>query len=84
MLPQILQSLASKNIQSIIIEGGPNTLQRFIDLNLWDEARIFIAPVRLGDGKASPILAGDLRAEKQMGGDKLRVILNNSLSQTFP
>ena len=84
VLPQILQSLASKNIQSIIIEGGPNTLQRFIDLNLWDEARIFIAPVRLGDGKASPILAGDLRAEKQMGGDKLRVILNNSLSQTFP
>ena len=76
VLPQILQSLASKNIQSIIIEGGPNTLQRFIDLNLWDEGRIFIAPVKLESGKASPKLTGRLLNEKMIGEDRLRIILS--------
>lgn len=33
--------LFQKGIQSVIIEGGLQTLQTFIDANLWDEARIF-------------------------------------------
>src|SRR6185437_14369043 len=39
-IDQILQSLFEMNIQSVMIEGGSNTLQSFIDAGLWDEARI--------------------------------------------
>jgi diaminohydroxyphosphoribosylaminopyrimidine deaminase/5-amino-6-(5-phosphoribosylamino)uracil reductase len=33
--------LYDHQIQSVIIEGGRQTLQTFIDANLWDEARVF-------------------------------------------
>jgi diaminohydroxyphosphoribosylaminopyrimidine deaminase/5-amino-6-(5-phosphoribosylamino)uracil reductase len=34
-------ALYDHQIQSVIIEGGRQTLQTFIDANLWDEARVF-------------------------------------------
>jgi diaminohydroxyphosphoribosylaminopyrimidine deaminase/5-amino-6-(5-phosphoribosylamino)uracil reductase len=37
---QLLHSLFEMNIQSILVEGGPITLQSFIDTDLWDEARV--------------------------------------------
>ncbi len=55
MLPQkIMKILHKNNIQSVIIEGGKQTLQTFIDANLWDEARVFISKVHLSDGTKSP------------------------------
>lgn len=80
VLPQVLKNLASKNIQSIITEGGPNTLQQFIEQNLWDEARIFTAPNKLASGKPSPKLSGLIINEQMIGGDKLQVAINNSFN----
>jgi len=37
---KMLHSLYENNIQSVLIEGGSKTLQSFIDVDLWDEARI--------------------------------------------
>jgi len=51
---QILQTLHKHQIQSVIIEGGRQTLQTFIDANLWDEARIFIGKSSLGLGIEAP------------------------------
>ena len=76
VLPQVLNSLASKSIQSIIVEGGPFTINQFIEQNLWDEARIFTAPVKLEEGKAALKLTGRLLHEEKIEGDRLRVILN--------
>ena len=84
VLPQVLQRLASRNIQSVIVEGGPNTLHQFVEQNLWDEARVFTAPVKLGSGKSAPALSGQLVKEQMIAGDKLRVTLNSKVSQTFP
>jgi diaminohydroxyphosphoribosylaminopyrimidine deaminase/5-amino-6-(5-phosphoribosylamino)uracil reductase len=39
-LSELMNSLFENNIQSVIIEGGPKTLQSFIDKDLWDEARV--------------------------------------------
>jgi diaminohydroxyphosphoribosylaminopyrimidine deaminase/5-amino-6-(5-phosphoribosylamino)uracil reductase len=39
-LSELMDSLFENNIQSVIIEGGPKTLQSFIDKDLWDEARV--------------------------------------------
>ncbi|WP_348798825.1 bifunctional diaminohydroxyphosphoribosylaminopyrimidine deaminase/5-amino-6-(5-phosphoribosylamino)uracil reductase RibD [Flavobacterium adhaerens] len=53
---QILTSLYKHNIQSVIIEGGLQTLQTFIDANLWDEARIFTGKATLSEGIKAPTL----------------------------
>ena len=76
VIPQILDSLVAKQIQSVIIEGGPDTLRQFIDLNLWDEARIFTAPVQMGSGKPSPKISGKVISECKLEGDRLKIILN--------
>jgi diaminohydroxyphosphoribosylaminopyrimidine deaminase/5-amino-6-(5-phosphoribosylamino)uracil reductase len=37
---QIVHALYQLGIQSVMVEGGAHTLQRFIDENTWDEARM--------------------------------------------
>jgi diaminohydroxyphosphoribosylaminopyrimidine deaminase/5-amino-6-(5-phosphoribosylamino)uracil reductase len=54
--PQILEVLYQHQIQSVIIEGGRQTLQTFIDANLWDEARIFVGILSFKTGIKAPIL----------------------------
>lgn len=44
LIAQILEFLYKKNIQSLIVEGGSNTLRYFIDQNYWDEAFVINAP----------------------------------------
>lgn len=39
-LEEALFSLYQRNIQSVMVEGGRETLQSFIDAGLWDEARV--------------------------------------------
>jgi len=55
-LHQILSKLQSMNVQSIIVEGGTKTLQRFLDQNLYDEIRRFIGEVSFGNGIKAPII----------------------------
>lgn len=54
---EICKTLYKENIQSVIIEGGSKTLARFIESNLWDEARIFTGPSHLKDGIKAPVLS---------------------------
>jgi len=54
ILPQILDVLYKRNINSLIVEGGKTLLQSFIDEELWDEARVEIAPIKLKTGVAAP------------------------------
>ena len=42
ILHQMLQQLYEMKIQSILVEGGAQLLQSFIDEGCWDEARIII------------------------------------------
>ena len=71
LIKNILQELHKQNIQSIIIEGGSNTLQSFIDVKLWDEARIFTANKELVEGLKAPIITGKTMEETEVRGDKL-------------
>lgn len=54
ILPQIMEALYQRKLQSLIVEGGSHTLQSFIDSNLWDEARIEISPLQIREGVKSP------------------------------
>ncbi len=53
---QILDKLYSMEIQSVIIEGGQMLLQSFIDIGLWDEARVLVGDKSFGKGLSAPKL----------------------------
>ena len=74
--PQIVEKLYQHQIQSVIIEGGAQTLQTFIDATLWDEARIFIGNSTFGTGKKAPILITTLSTKEKIGTDELLIIRN--------
>jgi diaminohydroxyphosphoribosylaminopyrimidine deaminase/5-amino-6-(5-phosphoribosylamino)uracil reductase len=74
--PQIVEKLYQHQIQSVIIEGGAQTLQTFIDATLWDEARIFIGYSTFGTGKKAPILNTTLSTKEKIGTDELLIIRN--------
>lgn len=74
--PQIVEKLYQHQIQSVIIEGGAQTLQTFIDATLWDEARIFIGNSTFGTGKKAPVLNTSLSTKERIGTDELLIIRN--------
>jgi diaminohydroxyphosphoribosylaminopyrimidine deaminase/5-amino-6-(5-phosphoribosylamino)uracil reductase len=53
-LRDLLADLHQRDIRSVIIEGGASTLNEFIKAGLWDEARVFTAPVTFGSGIRPP------------------------------
>jgi len=68
---QIVQILYQHQIQSVIIEGGRQTLQTFIDANLWDEARVFVGNIKLKEGTKAPTLAKNQFKKQSIGTDEL-------------
>ncbi|WP_175630950.1 bifunctional diaminohydroxyphosphoribosylaminopyrimidine deaminase/5-amino-6-(5-phosphoribosylamino)uracil reductase RibD [Bacteroides acidifaciens] len=53
-LIQIMEELYQRKIQSLLVEGGSQLLQSFIDNGLWDEAYIEKCPSRLYSGVKAP------------------------------
>lgn len=56
ILPQIMQVLYEQKIQTLLVEGGSQTLQTFLEQGLWDEAFIEHTRVTLHDGIPAPLL----------------------------
>ena len=75
---QICKVLYKHEIQSVIIEGGSQTLQTFIDSNLWDEARIFIGEVAFSNGIHAPKIKGVESDSKMIRSDVLKVLYKRS------
>ncbi|MDV3310636.1 MAG: bifunctional diaminohydroxyphosphoribosylaminopyrimidine deaminase/5-amino-6-(5-phosphoribosylamino)uracil reductase RibD [Cyclobacteriaceae bacterium] len=57
-LNEMMADLHSRNVQSLIVEGGARTLKLFIEAGLWDEARVFRSPQLFGSGIPAPQLVG--------------------------
>lgn len=56
-LPDFLHRLyEEEKITSLIVEGGSQTLEEFIRGGLYDEIRIEVSPIILGEGISAPIL----------------------------
>lgn len=51
-----ITELYKLGIQSLLVEGGQQTLQSFIDQGLWDEAYVEASPQPLGSGVPEPRL----------------------------
>jgi diaminohydroxyphosphoribosylaminopyrimidine deaminase/5-amino-6-(5-phosphoribosylamino)uracil reductase len=77
-VPQyILFQLYLQDIQSVIIEGGAQTLNKFIEAGLWDEARVFTGPTVLNNGIIAPVVSGSIATSCTVGADLLNIYLNN-------
>ena len=74
---QIVQKLYQHQMQSVIIEGGRQTLQTFIDSNLWDEARIFIGDIKIKEGIKAPTLVKKSFEKLSIGEDELILSRND-------
>lgn len=53
-LPQLLAYLYQEKIQSLLVEGGAQLLESFLEANLWEEARILQSSTLLGEGVVAP------------------------------
>jgi diaminohydroxyphosphoribosylaminopyrimidine deaminase/5-amino-6-(5-phosphoribosylamino)uracil reductase len=76
-VPQLLNDLWQRNIQSVIVEGGRATLQHFIDADLWDEAHQYIGDVLFKNGVKAPQFAGTPTRNEKFGSSTLQVYRNN-------
>lgn len=56
ILPQILNVLYERKIQSLLVEGGTTLLQSFIDSGVWDEMFVEHSEIVLGEGVKSPVI----------------------------
>lgn len=70
---EILEDLYQRKIQSLIVEGGAQLLNRFIQENLWDEARGFTGQVQFGSGIQAPKIHATLFNEMEIMGDLLTI-----------
>ncbi|MCI5507015.1 MAG: bifunctional diaminohydroxyphosphoribosylaminopyrimidine deaminase/5-amino-6-(5-phosphoribosylamino)uracil reductase RibD [Prevotella sp.] len=59
MLPQLMECLHERKVQSLIVEGGAYTHRQFIEAGLWDEIRVETAPVTVSRGTVSPSIPSD-------------------------
>jgi diaminohydroxyphosphoribosylaminopyrimidine deaminase/5-amino-6-(5-phosphoribosylamino)uracil reductase len=53
-----LDEFGARDIQSLLLEGGPHLAGAFLEAGEIDEARIFLAPLMLGGAKAKTAVEG--------------------------
>ncbi len=72
-LEEILKDLSDRKIQSLIVEGGSYLLKKFIEAELWDEARVFTGKATFGEGITAPVLAESASETIQIQEDTLHI-----------
>ncbi|GAA4062994.1 bifunctional diaminohydroxyphosphoribosylaminopyrimidine deaminase/5-amino-6-(5-phosphoribosylamino)uracil reductase RibD [Flavobacterium cheonanense] len=72
----ITDFLFNEGIQSVIIEGGRQTLQTFIDANIWDEARVFSGEIYFKSGTKAPTISGENSKKEKILNDELLTFFN--------
>ena len=65
-----------EKIGTLLVEGGAQLLQSFINQNLWHEARIFEGNKLIKKGILAPQLPVSQNEEFEIGNDILRIFHN--------
>lgn len=73
-MDEIMQLLYNQNIQSVIVEGGRKTLDRFLEADLYDEVRILVGNKIWGEGVPAPSLPAQPSKELSVAGDTVKYI----------
>ncbi|MBS1645767.1 MAG: bifunctional diaminohydroxyphosphoribosylaminopyrimidine deaminase/5-amino-6-(5-phosphoribosylamino)uracil reductase RibD [Bacteroidetes bacterium] len=74
-IDQILSVLYHKKISSLIVEGGTHTLQKFIEHNSWDEARVFTGNKWFENGILAPTLKATYSYTERIDDDTLEIFI---------
>ena len=73
----IMDVLHRHSLLSVIIEGGRQTLQTFIDSDVWDEARVFKGTAVFNDGTKAPDFKAVANERFTIQQDQLLIYRNN-------
>jgi len=76
ILPQMMDELYKREILSVIVEGGSELLNSFLELNLWDEAFVYTGNQFFGKGVSAPLISGKTIAFRKLDDCKLHVLKN--------
>lgn len=76
LLPSVLDVLYQKGIQSLIVEGGKQLTNSFLQQNLWDEARQLQGNVIFGKGLPSPAIAANPDKTETFGDNTIKYFYN--------
>lgn len=77
-LNQLLKELHSRNIDSVLVEGGGNTAAGFFEQNLIDKVAAFIAPIIVGgEAAVTPVMGTGYETIK--AGHRLKNIKTTSI-----
>jgi len=76
LVRDLLQQLYQRNIKSLIVEGGAQTLNAFIHSNNWDEARVFKTKMNLYKGVQAPVFEHNISKIENIGDDQLSYFYN--------
>ncbi len=72
----ILETMFQLNIPSVLIEGGANTLSRFIESGLWDEALVITGQSSFKSGLKAPAISKTPVKTVLFGKDRLDYFQN--------
>ena len=75
-----MDDLYQRDIHSVLVEGGGMLLKTLLELNLWDEARVFVAPKEFGAGIEAPRITKMPSEEFSLMGDQLYIYNNHGTS----
>ncbi len=76
-LKLLLADLYQKKMPSLIVEGGSHLLCMMVAHQMWDEARVFIAPQSFGKGISAPPLPSSAKTDEKQIGDDLLLFYQN-------
>jgi diaminohydroxyphosphoribosylaminopyrimidine deaminase/5-amino-6-(5-phosphoribosylamino)uracil reductase len=77
-LPEMLKDLYKRGIQSILVEGGAQIIQFFLQNNVWNEIIRFQSPAYFGKGIEAPRFQGRLKSSDKIGNDLMSVFVNEN------
>jgi diaminohydroxyphosphoribosylaminopyrimidine deaminase/5-amino-6-(5-phosphoribosylamino)uracil reductase len=70
-LKDILNDLYNRGLQSVLVEGGIQVLQSFLDSDLWDEAVILESENSWSDGQKAPMINHEPKIIRQSYNDTI-------------
>ena len=79
-MDEILKELFSRGIFRILVEGGSEILQFFINSDKWDQAIVFKTKTKLLSGISAPILYGHAENKTISGDDLVHSIFRDKYS----